>query len=89
MDWIAETLANDTKLLICGDYNLDVNNPNDEDAANFLKTNTALGLKQNVRCVTHTLGNTLDLIFTEVNSEIGIADRMLDSYISDHCNVLC
>ena len=34
--WIAETSANDKSLLICGDYNLHVNNPNDEDAANFL-----------------------------------------------------
>ena len=30
-DWIAETSANDKNLLICGDYNLHVNNPNDED----------------------------------------------------------
>ena len=89
MDWIAETLANVKSLLICGDYNLHVNNPNDEDAANFLDTNTALGLKQHVRFATHTSGNRLDLIFTEVNSEIGIADCIPDSYISDHCKVLC
>ena len=89
MDWIAETSANDKNLLICGDYDLHVNNPNDEDAANFLETNTALGLKQHVRFATHTSGNTLDLIFTEVNGEIGIAHCIPDSYISDHCNVLC
>ena len=88
-DWIAETLANDKNLLTCGDYNLHVSNPDDEDAANFLATNTALGLKQHVRFVTHTSWNTLDLIFTEVNSEIGIADCIPDSFISDHCNVLC
>ena len=63
MDWIAETSANDKNLLICGDYNLHVNNPNGEVAANFLKTNTALGLKQHVRFATHTSGITLDLIF--------------------------
>ena len=79
MDWIAETLANDKNLLICGDYNLHVNNPDDEDAANFLDTNTALGLKH-VRFVTHTSG---------VSSEMGIANCILDSFISDHCNVLC
>ena len=87
MDWIAETLANDKNLLICGDYNLHVNNPNDE--ADFLDTNAPLGLKQHVRFSTHTSGNTLDLIFTEVNSEIGIADCIPNSYLSDHCNVLC
>ena len=54
-----------------------------------MDTNTALGLKQHVRFVTHTSGNTLDLIFTEVNSEREIADCIPDSFISDHCNVLC
>ena len=88
-DCIAETSANDKNLLICGNNNLHVINPNDEDAANFLETNTATGLKQHVRFATHTSGNTLDLIFTEVNGEIGIADCIPDSYISDHCNVLC
>ena len=38
MDCIAETVANDKNLLICGDYNLHVNDPEDEDAANFLDT---------------------------------------------------
>ena len=89
IDWLAETSANDKNLVICGDYNMHVNNPNDDDAANFLETNAALGLKQHVTFATHTSGNTLDLIFTEVNGEIGVADCIPDSYISDHCNVLC
>ena len=89
MDWIAETSANDKNLVICGDYNMHVNNPNDEDAASFLERNAALGLKQHVTFATHTSGNTLDLIFTEVNGGIGVADCIPDSYISDHYNVLC
>ena len=89
MDWIAEILANDKNLLICGDSYLHVNNPEDEDAANFLDITIVLGLKQHVRFVTHTSGNTLNLIFMEVISEIGIADCKPDSFISDHYNVLC
>ena len=54
-----------------------------------METNIALGLKQHVRFATHTSGNTLDLIFTEVNGELGIADCIPDSCISDHCNILC
>ena len=53
------------------------------------KQNVALGLKQHVTFATHTSGNTLNLIFTEVNGGIGVADCIPDSYISDHCNVLC
>ena len=88
MDSIAETSANDKNLAICGDYNMHVNNPNDEDATSFLETNVALGLKQHVPFATHTSGNTLDLIFTEVNGGIGVADCIPDSCILDHCNVL-
>ena len=55
-DWRAETSANDKNLLICDDYNLHVNNPNDEDATNFLEINTALGLNKHVRFATHTSG---------------------------------
>ena len=66
-----------------------VNHPNDEDAASFLETNEALGLKLHVTFATHTSGNTLDLIFTEINGGIGVADCIPNSYISDHCNVLC
>ena len=36
-DWIAETSANDKNLVICADYNMHVNNPDDEDAASFLE----------------------------------------------------
>ena len=81
MDWIAETSANEKDLVICGDYNMHVNNPNYEDAASFLETNEALGLKQHVTFATHTSGNTLDLIFTEINGGIGVADCIPDSYI--------
>ena len=88
-DWLAETSANDKNLVICGDYNMHVNNPDDEDAASFLETNEALGLMQHVTFATHSSGNTLDLIFTEINGGIGVADCVSDSYISDHCNVLC
>ena len=89
MDWIAEASANDKNLVICGDYNMHVNNPNDEDSASFLETNEALGIKQHVTFATHTSGKTLDLIFTENNGGIGVADCIPDSYISDDCNVLC
>ena len=88
-DWLAETSANDKNLVICGDYNMHVNNPDNEDAAGFLETNVALGLMQHVSFATHSSGNTLDLIFTEINGGIGVADCVSDSYISDHCNVLC
>ena len=77
MDWIAETSANDKNLVICGDYNMHVNNLN-EDAASFLETNEAFGLKQHVTFATHTSGNTLDLIFTEINGGIGVAECIPD-----------
>ena len=70
IDWIAETSANDKNLVISGDYNIHVNDSNDEDAANFFEANAALGLKQHVTFATDKSGNTLDLSFTEVNGGI-------------------
>ena len=50
---IAETLVNNTNLIIMGDFNFHVNNSNDDDVANFTDTMTAFGLVQNVSHPTH------------------------------------
>ena len=81
-DWLSETSANDKKLVICGDY-MHVNNPDDEM---HMVSYVALGLMQHVSFATHS---SIHLIFTEINGGIGVADCVSDSYISDHCNVLC
>ena len=63
-NWIIDVMAHETNLLVAGDFNLHINNENDENAANFMESMVALGLMQHVTELTHKCGNILDL-FTE------------------------
>ena len=65
-NWITDVVAHDTNLLIAGDFNLHINNENDDNAANFKESMVVLGLVQQVTRPTHKSGNILDLIFTEI-----------------------
>ena len=47
----------------------------------------ALGLIQHSTTPTHKSNNVLDLIFTEIISNISVAVVETASYISDHCPV--
>ena len=57
---------NDTNGIILGDFNLHVNDPNDDNAMNFIETTQALALEQHIRFPTHTSSNTLDLVVNEL-----------------------
>ena len=50
----------------------------------FSDTMQALGFKQHVTRPTHKQGNTLDLLFTDVTSEIQVTNCATHGYISDH-----
>ena len=64
-NWITDVVVQDTNLLVVGDFNLHINNENDENAANFMELMVALGLVQHVTRPTHKCGNILDLMFME------------------------
>ena len=55
---------------------------------NFIETTQALALEQHVKFPTHTSGNTLDLVFTELFNGLKIQQCTQDYFISDHCIVL-
>ena len=59
-------------IVILGDFNLHVNDKSDTDAQHFIDTVEASRLKQWVDFPTHKLGNTLDLIITELAAEVQI-----------------
>ena len=54
------------------------------DTKVFNDTMQALGFKQHVTRPTHKQGNTLDIIFTEIKSEIQVTNCTFHGYISDH-----
>ena len=76
-------------MILVGDFNLHINNPNDDDACNFMETTQALGLHQNITFPTHVSRNTLDLIFSEANNKIKVEECTQGDYISDHCLITC
>ena len=76
--------TNYTNLVICGDFNIHINNPTDSFVSDFNDILNTFSLSQSVHFPTHKLGNTLDLIIhdpsilTIENISVEIPDR------SDH-----
>lgn len=76
-------------LVITGDMNIHVDDPNDPNAIKFLDLLDTYGLTQHVNSHTHRLGHTLDLIITRVSDSLAKSTPISDSYLSDHSTVLC
>ena len=74
-------------MILAGDFNLHVNDENDTDASIFIDTIEAMGLEQHVIYPSHKSGNTLDLVFTEIITQIQINYLSCGSFLSDHCMV--
>ena len=77
-------MSNKLNVILAGDFNLHMNNPNDDNAANLIDCMTTLGMSQQVHFTTHKLGNTLDLIFIEDFSDLHIKSCTQGEFISDH-----
>ena len=88
-DWAAESVSTCNTVILVGDFNLHINNPNDDDACNFMETTQVLGLHQNITFPTHISSNTLDLIFSEANNKVRDEACTQGVYISDHCLITC
>lgn len=76
-------------LVITGDMNIHVDDPNDSDVIKGLDLHDAHGLTQHVNTPTHRFGHTLDLIITRVSDALTKSTPIADSYLSDHSTVLC
>ena len=78
-------------LIVCGYFNLKVNDPKDTNAATLVDLMSAMGYVQLVEFATHNQGNTLDLVFTPCDEEGHTKDIVScsqGSSISDHCSIL-
>ena len=65
-------MASYRNVIICGDFNMHIDNPSDMEAQIFMDTMEALGLLQHVSFQTHQAGNISDLIFMEATSQFRI-----------------
>ena len=86
--FLIDFLVKYTDTIIMGDFNMHINDPTDRDATVFMDSFEAMGLDQNVTFDMHQKGNTLDLVFTEVKSDLQVNRCDPGTFISDHRAVL-
>ena len=88
-DTLTDLLAtyNNDHLIIVGDFNIHVDNLNNQDAKAFMETLNDLGCIQHVNCKTHEAGHTIDLCITPSNTVLNISPPSADAYLSDHAFV--
>ena len=88
--WIVDQLTTDGNILLLGDFNMQTNRcDTNADKKIFMDTIEALGLQQWVDFGTYHLGNTIDLVFTELASNIEILRCTPGPFIFDDCVVKC
>ena len=86
--WLSDKLATCPNVVITGNFNIHINCKEwDNNAHIFTDTLEALGLQIHNDFPTHRLGNTLDLLITEINSQIQIDKCWAGPLISDHSTI--
>ena len=84
---ITKRVPNQQNAVILGDFNIHMDKLEDNGAITLNNTIEAIGLKQHISGPTHKVGNTLDLIFTKIMSELKTKTHSKHALISDHCIV--
>ena len=75
--------------IICGDFNLHVEDSENQHARQFIDILDSFGLKQHVMDATHIHGHTLDLVITKSNDSILKSCSIRVPGLSDHYAVQC
>ena len=88
-EWLPDQLVKYKNVMIAGDINFHLNNNDDPDATTLKDTLNALGLKIHNNFPTHRLGNTLDILATNITSSLNIITCQPGLFLSDHCSVEC
>ena len=74
-------------LIFVSDFNIHIDDLNDVNSIHFLKLLNKFNLCQHVSFLTHNSGHFLDLIITNVSSNIVTCPFLLETFISDHKTV--
>ena len=88
-DYLENFLTINKNVVIAGNFNLHIDNDEDPVAQLFINMMDALGLDCHVDFPIHENGHSLDLIFTEMLSEMKIIRCTPAAYLSDHCTIEC
>ena len=74
LELMVEMIPSYDNLIIMGDFNLHLNNPDDPDTEFFIDTIKALGLKQEVNFSTHNGGKIPDAVIHELQDKLKIVN---------------
>ena len=74
-------------MVTLGNLNMYIDNLTNADSYIFNDTMLAFGFKQHVTSPTHKCGHILDLVYSEVNSELSLHNCKVHEFISDHAPV--
>ena len=74
-------------LLVAGDFNFHIDEPNDCDARRFLQVLESFDLIQHVSEATHKKGHILDLIITRAHEKLVGRCTVDNPFVSDHLAV--
>ena len=85
--WLGSILSLFSNMIVLGDFNIHINDENDNEAIIFLDTMIALGCNQHVSFPTHQADNILDLVFTETCNSIEVMSCRPGPIVSDHTAV--
>ena len=88
IELLTEILPASNNHIILGDFNIHINDNDDVDAQICSESMEGLGLKQHSITPTHKSNNILNLVFTEILSNISVEVVESAIYISDHCPVI-
>ena len=88
-EWLTNNVVLHLKIVTAWDFNLHINHPNDDDAANFKDAMVTLGFRQHILFSTHKSSNTLNLIFLDEYSNIKVRTCRKGNFTSDHHLITC
>ena len=83
LDYMERNINSTGKLLLTGDFNIHVNEPESPDVNTFLDVLDSFGLQNHISFPTHHLNNTLDLVITPCNDNF-IESSTPGRLFSDH-----
>ena len=75
---------NNKRLIVVGDFNIQVDNSNSSDVKAFNDILRDLDCVQHINCKTHEAGHTIDLCITPTTTALNLTLPKADFYLSDH-----
>jgi hypothetical protein len=84
VDFMASQMLSSGTLILLGDFNFHVDNPDNPDASRFLSILDSVGLQQHVAESTHNKDHILDLVITRTGENIIGTLQVRNPMISDH-----